>query len=126
MQPVVKSFFDTDTNTISHLVWCEKTKSAAIVDSVLHYEAASGNTSTELADEIIAFAHAEGLETRFHIETHIHADHLSAAPYMRHKLGGKVAIGSAVPEVQRTFKPCLLYTSPSPRDRQKSRMPSSA
>ena len=109
MQPVVKSFFDTDTNTISHLVWCEKTKSAAIVDSVLHYEAASGNTSTELADEIIAFAHAEGLETRFHIETHIHADHLSAAPYMRHKLGGKVAIGSAVPEVQRTFKPIFNF-----------------
>ena len=109
MQPVVKSFFDTDTNTISHLVWCEKTKSAAIVDSVLHYEAASGNTTTELADEIIAFAHAEGLETRFHIETHIHADHLSAAPYMRHKLGGKVAIGSAVPEVQRTFKPIFNF-----------------
>lgn len=109
MKPVVKSFFDTDTNTISHLVWCPETKFGAVIDSVLHYEAASGNTSTQIADEIASEAASEGLQILYHIETHVHADHLSAAPYLRGKLGGKVAIGSDVPEVQRTFKPIFNF-----------------
>lgn len=108
-KPTVKSFFDSDTNTLTHLVWCAQTKSAAIVDSVMHYEAASGNTSTELADEVASFAISEDLKIAYHIETHVHADHLSAAPYLRHKLGGKVVIGSDVPEVQRTFKPIFNF-----------------
>lgn len=109
VKPAVKSFFDTDTNTLTHLVWCPETNIAAIVDSVLHYEAASGNTSTEIADEVADLVRSEGLTVSYHIETHVHADHLSAAPYLRHKLGGKVVIGSDVPEVQRTFKPIFNF-----------------
>ena len=109
MKPIVQSFFDTDTNTISHLVWCADTKCGAVIDSVLHYEAASGHTSTQLADGIAAEVASKGLKIVYHIETHVHADHLSAAPYLKSKLGGEIAIGSDVPEVQRTFKPIFNF-----------------
>lgn len=107
--PSVKSFFDTDTNTLTHLVWCNETKAAAVVDSVLQFEASSGNTYTGLADDVANTAESEGLNVLYHIETHIHADHLSAAPYLRQKLGGQIVIGSDVPEVQRTFKPIFNF-----------------
>lgn len=109
MKAEIQSFFDQDTNTLTHLVWCVQTKHAAIVDSVLHYEAASGNTATDLADEVLAAVTANGLDVKYHIETHVHADHLSAAPYLRHKCGGQIIIGSDVPEVQRTFKPIFNF-----------------
>ncbi|MEQ9326652.1 MAG: MBL fold metallo-hydrolase [Rhodospirillales bacterium] len=104
MHPAVRTFFDEATFTATHVTWDPDTKRAAIIDSVLDYEVKSGRTSTESADKVIAFVEAEGLAVDWILETHVHADHLSAAPYLKGKLGGKVAIGSKIPAVQGVFK----------------------
>ncbi len=103
MKPEVKTFFDEATFTFSHVAYDPSTRKAAIIDSVLNYDAASGRATTQSADEIIAFVRDNGLEVDWILETHVHADHLSAAPYLKQKLGGKTAIGSGVPTVQETF-----------------------
>lgn len=102
-KPIVTAFFDEPTNTISYVVADPETKACAVVDSLLDYDAASGRTSTVSADRLIAFVKAQGLTVEWIIDTHVHADHLTAAPYVREKLGGKTAIGEHVATVQRVF-----------------------
>lgn len=103
MSPIVKAFFDDATNTISYLVRDPNGSSVAIIDSVLDFDYASGRTNTASADEIIAWVKSEGLVIEWILETHVHADHLSAAPYIQEKLGGKIGIGDRITIVQDTF-----------------------
>jgi glyoxylase-like metal-dependent hydrolase (beta-lactamase superfamily II) len=102
-RPEVKAFFDEPTNTFSYVVWDPATKAAAVIDSVLDYDAAAGRIATASADSIIAFVRGEGLICEWVIETHVHADHLSAAPYIQRHLGGKLGIGANITVVQETF-----------------------
>ncbi|MEL6946740.1 MAG: MBL fold metallo-hydrolase [Pseudomonadota bacterium] len=101
--PKVKSFFDADSNTFSHVVCDPETNACAIIDSVMDINYAAGRITHESADEIIAYVKAEGLALEWIIETHVHADHLSAAPYIQEKLGGKIGIGRGIMVVQETF-----------------------
>ncbi|MFT3966054.1 MAG: MBL fold metallo-hydrolase [Sphingobium sp.] len=101
--PEIKSFFDEPTNTASYVVHDLETRMAAIIDSVLDYDAAAGRTSTASADAIIAYVREQGLTVEWLLETHAHADHLSAAPYLQGELGGKLAIGKAILAVQDIF-----------------------
>lgn len=100
---VVQSFFDEPTFTVSHVIHDPATKRGAVIDSVLDFDAASGRTSTDSADAVIAYARREGLTIDWLFETHAHADHLSAAPYIQRKLGGKLAIGREITTVQNVF-----------------------
>lgn len=100
----IHSFFDPPTFTVTHIVSDPVTRRAAIVDSVLDYEASSGRTSFASADKVIAFVQQEGLTVDWLLETHAHADHLSAAPYLKQKLGGEIAIGGHICTVQQVFK----------------------
>ena len=102
-RPHVKSFFDEPTNTASHVVHDPKTMRAAIVDSVLDFDQASGRTRTRAADEIVEYVKAAGLKVEWVLETHAHADHLSAAPYLQEKLGGQLGIGHEILTVQNVF-----------------------
>ena len=102
-KPVVHSFFDEETFTVSYVVIDPETKHAAIVDSVLDYAYNSGRTNTESADEIIAFVKDQGLTIDWLLETHAHADHLSAAPYLKEQLGGTIGIGVNIKTVQGVF-----------------------
>ncbi len=104
MNPVVKTFFDEATFTATHVVWDSETHRAAIIDSVKDYDPKSGRTSTESADAVIAFVRAQNLTIEWILETHVHADHLTAAPYLRNRLGGKIGIGSHIDVVQDVFK----------------------
>ena len=101
--PYVKAFFDEPTFTASYVVHDPATKVAAIIDSVLDFDQASGATSFESADAMIAYVEAEGLKVAWLLETHAHADHLSAAPYLQEKLGGKLVIGAEIVTVQNVF-----------------------
>lgn len=99
----VKAFFDEPTNTASYVIHDPATKRAAVVDSVLDFDAAAGRTSTASADAMIAYVRAEKLTVDWLLETHAHADHLSAAPYIQQELGGKLAIGREIITVQNVF-----------------------
>ena len=101
--PVVKSFVDEPTNTASYVVHDPASRSAAIIDSVLNFDAAAGRISHTSADKIIAYVKAEGLKVAWVLETHAHADHLSAAPYLKAALGGQLAIGRQIIHVQAVF-----------------------
>ena len=101
--PMVKTFFDGPTFTATHVVWDPATKRAAIVDSVLDFDQASGRTHTGSAEAVVAFVKSEGLSVDWILETHAHADHLSAAPFLKGQLGGQVVIGADITTVQRTF-----------------------
>ena len=101
--PVVQSFFDEPTNTATYVVWDAATKKAAIVDSVLDFDAAAGRTKTASADAVIAYVRDQGLTVDWLLETHAHADHLSAAPYLQQALGGQLAIGREIIRVQNVF-----------------------
>lgn len=101
--PAIRSFFDEPTNTASHVVYDPVSKLAAVIDSVLDFDAAAARTSTASADEIIAFIKGEGLTVEWLLETHAHADHLSAAPYIQERLGGRLAIGRDIIRVQNVF-----------------------
>lgn len=103
VKPVVHAFFDEKTNTVSYIVHGPGSRDAAIIDSVLDYDPASGRTSHHSADAIIAHVQREGLKISWILETHAHADHLSAAPYLREKLCGQVAIGNKITTVQTVF-----------------------
>ena len=104
MNPIVKGFFDHDTWTVTYVVYEKPGSACAIIDSVLDYDPKSGRTSTKSADEVIAFVKENQLEVAWILETHAHADHLTAAPYLKDKLGGKVAIGDNIRTVQKVFK----------------------
>lgn len=101
--PIVKSFFNEPTNTVSYVVHDPATRQAAVVDSVLDFDAAAGRTSLASADAIIDYVKAETLAVTWLLETHAHADHLSAAPYLKDKLGGTLAIGREIIHVQNVF-----------------------
>ncbi len=103
LRPTIAGFFDEATNTVSYVVHDAATGEAAIIDSVLDYEAASGRTSNGSADRIVEYIEANELEVVWLIETHAHADHISAAPYLQAKLGGKLAIGREIVRVQEVF-----------------------
>jgi glyoxylase-like metal-dependent hydrolase (beta-lactamase superfamily II) len=101
--PEIKHFFDHDTNTFSYIVIDPTTKLCAVIDSVMQFDYASGSTSFEQADQIIDYVRQEQLQVEWLIETHVHADHLSAAPYLQEHLGGKLGIGEHIVTVQKTF-----------------------
>jgi len=101
--PQVKAFFDEPTFTVSYVVSDTATRKAVVIDSVWNFDHASGRTSFESADAIIAYVEQEGLSIEWILETHAHADHLSAAPYLQQKLGGKLAIGREIVTVQGVF-----------------------
>lgn len=103
MHPTIHSFFDQSTNTITYLVTEPEGRACAIVDSVLDFDYDSGHTDTRSADAVIAFVTAHDLDLQWILETHVHADHLSAAPYIQEKLGGKIGIGEKITVVQDTF-----------------------
>jgi glyoxylase-like metal-dependent hydrolase (beta-lactamase superfamily II) len=100
----VTAFFDEATFTVTYVAADPQTGRAAIIDPVLDYDPASGRTSTASADEVVAFVGNSGLAVDWILETHVHADHLTAAPYLQETLGGKIAIGGNVAAVQDTFK----------------------
>ncbi|BES70444.1 MBL fold metallo-hydrolase [Marinobacter nanhaiticus D15-8W] len=102
-QPHVQSFFDEPTNTFSYVVRDPDSQACAILDSVLDFDYAAGRTDLRSADAIIEYVRANELEVEWILETHVHADHLSAAPYLHEKLGGKTAIGAHIVEVQEIF-----------------------
>jgi len=102
-KPIIKAFFDKATNTISYVIHDANTKTGAIIDSVLDYECAAGRTSFSSADTIIEYVKANDINIAWQMETHAHADHLSAAPYLQEKLGGKLAIGADIKTVQEVF-----------------------
>jgi len=102
-QPDIRAFFDPDTFTVSYVVSDPATKRAAIIDSVMDLDMASGRLSSTSADAIIAFVREAGLTVDWILETHVHADHVSAAPYLKAELGGKTAIGFNVSKVQGVF-----------------------
>ena len=102
--PSVTAFFDEATNTVSYVVRDPEGTSAAIIDSVLDFDYASGHTGTASADRIVAYVNDKGLRVEWLLETHVHADHLTAAPYLQQELGGRIAIGKRISAVQETFK----------------------
>ncbi|SDK42695.1 MBL fold metallo-hydrolase [Billgrantia gudaonensis] len=102
-RPVVTHFFDEPTNTFSYVVRDPDSRTCAILDSVLDFDYAAGRTDVRSADAIIDFIEREGLRVEWILETHVHADHLSAAPYLQDKLGGKTGIGARIVEVQEIF-----------------------
>ena len=103
-RPDVKAFFDEATFTVTYVVSDPATRRAAIIDPVLDYDAASGRTSTTSADALIEYVNENSLGIDWILETHVHADHLSGAPYLKEKLGGQTAIGAQVTAVQEVFK----------------------
>nr|WP_199044869.1 MBL fold metallo-hydrolase [Dyella sp. ASV24] len=102
-RPDVKAFFDEATNTFSYVAWDPATSKAAVIDSVLDYDPVSGRTRHHSADALVDFVRAQGLDVEWVIDTHVHADHLSAAPYVQSLLGGKLGIGEHIRDVQETF-----------------------
>ncbi|WP_085903820.1 MBL fold metallo-hydrolase [Kiloniella majae] len=107
----IEAFFHDASNTISYLVWDTKTKKCAVIDSALDFDASSGRTSTESAQKIIDLLSEQDLTCQWILETHVHADHLSAAPFIKKSVGGKTAVGNHIPEIQKTFK--TIYNAES-------------
>jgi glyoxylase-like metal-dependent hydrolase (beta-lactamase superfamily II) len=103
MSTKVHAFFDDTTNTVSYLVQELHGSACAIIDCVLDFDHASGRTDTKSADKIADFIRSEGLNLEWILESHVHADHLSAAPYLQEQLGGKIGIGANITLVQDTF-----------------------
>ncbi|MDB5579696.1 MAG: fold metallo-hydrolase [Bradyrhizobium sp.] len=101
--PAIRAFFDEATFTVSYVVHDPKTRCAAIIDSVRDYDHATGRTACSSADAILDFVRENALTVEWLLETHAHADHLSAAPYLQEKLGGKIGIGAQIAAVQETF-----------------------
>lgn len=101
--PDVTAFFDSTTNTVSYAVADPRTRECAIIDPVLDFDPKAGRTATRSAGKIVEFVRRHGLKTRWILETHVHADHMSAAQHLKQTLGGAVCIGAHVQDVQRTF-----------------------
>lgn len=103
MSPHVEAFFDPTTFTYSYVVSDPSTGHCALIDPVLDYDAASGHTRYDSAEPLLAYVKAQGLQVQWLLETHVHADHLSAAPWLKAQLGGQLGIGAQVVQVQKTF-----------------------
>ena len=103
MYPEVHGFFDEATNTITYLLRDPTGRSCAVIDSVLDFDYASGRTDTRSADMVVGFIRENDLDLHWVLETHVHADHLSAAPYLQDRLGGQIGIGERITQVQETF-----------------------
>jgi glyoxylase-like metal-dependent hydrolase (beta-lactamase superfamily II) len=116
MKPEVRGFFDPATATWTYVVWAENQKKCAIIDSVLDYDAASGRTSTASADKVIYFIRNKGLEVEWILETHIHADHLTASRYLKEKLGGKTAMSRHILDILKTWQPVFHNENDTPQD----------
>lgn len=114
MRPIVQTFFDTATSTATHLVSDPSSRAAVIIDPVLDYEPNWATVSTGSADRVLDAIAKQGLDLAFVLETHAHADHLSAADYIRRKTGARVAIGAAITRVQQTFFPLFEITDQKP------------
>ena len=104
MTPNVETFFDEATFTATHVAWDAGTGHTAIIDSVKDFDPKSGRTSTKSADAVIDFVRSQDLTVEWILETHVHADHLTAAPYLKDSVGGTTAVGSRIEDVQRVFK----------------------
>jgi glyoxylase-like metal-dependent hydrolase (beta-lactamase superfamily II) len=115
-QPHVQHFFDPATHSFSYVVWDPASQRAAVIDPVLDYDAAAGRTRHDGAEALVAFVRAQGLHVDWIIETHVHADHLSAAPYAQSQLGGRIGIGEHVRDVQATFGDLLHAGADFARD----------
>jgi glyoxylase-like metal-dependent hydrolase (beta-lactamase superfamily II) len=102
--PLIKEFFDKDTGTFSYVVYEKKGSPAIVIDSVLNYDPKSGRTRTSSADQVVFFTLENELKIEWILETHAHADHLTASAYLKEKVGGKVAIGNKISFIQKTFK----------------------
>lgn len=105
LNPQIEAFFDEPTNTVSYLVWDAATRRAAVIDPVLDYDHRSGEADNKSADDILARAKALGLTIEWALETHVHADHLSGAPYIKAQTGARIGIGEHVRDVQKIFRP---------------------
>lgn len=103
--PAVRAFFDEATNTVTYLVWDPATRRAAIVDPVLDWDNRSGEAGTASADRVLEALRAEGLGLDWILETHVHADHLTASPYVKAAAGGRIGIGEHIRAVQQIFRP---------------------
>lgn len=103
MNTIVKSFFDKATSTFSHVVYSHEQTLCAVIDPVLGFDIKTGRTNTVAADKIIDFISSNNLEVQWILETHIHADHLTGASYLKNKIGGEIAAGQAISKVQSTF-----------------------
>ena len=100
----IKAFFDPETWTFTYVVYAGKESPCVVIDSVLNYDSKSGRTSTRSADEVIGFIQNEQLQLNWILETHAHADHITAAPHIQEKLGGKIVIGDHITNVQNVFR----------------------
>src|SRR5215218_6537429 len=103
--PEIRGFFDDQTNTITYLLWDRASREAAVIDPVLDYDPADGTVDTRSAQPVLDAAEAHGLNVAYVLETHAHADHLSAAPLFKAKTGAKIGIGTRIREVQKVFRP---------------------
>ena len=103
-KPDIKAFFDPETWTFTYVVYAGSGSACVVIDSVLDYDPKSGRTTTKSADKVVDFISAEQLKLTWILETHAHADHLTAAPYLQSKLGGKIVIGNHITNVQNVFK----------------------
>jgi glyoxylase-like metal-dependent hydrolase (beta-lactamase superfamily II) len=112
----IKHFFDSDTGTLSYVVVDLDTRNAAVIDPVLNYDPVSGRTATKGADQIIEYMKSEDLKLEWLLETHIHADHLSAAHYIQGKCGGKIAIGSSIVDVLHYWTEVFNISQDTPLD----------
>jgi glyoxylase-like metal-dependent hydrolase (beta-lactamase superfamily II) len=101
--PMIRSFFDEPTFTATHVIHDPLTKAAAVIDSVMGFDQAAGRTSSASADPIVDYVKSEGLKVEWLLETHAHADHLSAAPWLKERLGGRIAIGEGIRTIQQAF-----------------------
>ena len=100
----IQTYFDHDTGIATHLVSCAATRAAAVIDSVLDYDPKSGRTATTSAQRVLEGLQAHDLQLQWLLETHAHADHLSAAPWLQARAGGRIGIGSRIREAQAVFK----------------------
>ncbi|RDI07466.1 glyoxylase-like metal-dependent hydrolase (beta-lactamase superfamily II) [Pseudomonas fluorescens] len=116
VKPYVEGFFDPETHTVSYLVLDEVTRQCALIDSVLDYDPKSGRTTTTSADKLMARVIELGAKVEWILETHVHADHLTAAPYLKEKLGGTIGIGSQITVVQEVFGTLFNTGGQMPRD----------
>lgn len=105
----IKSFFDKETFSYSYVVSDPDSNAGVIIDSVLNYDAASGKTSTASADAVCEYASGNNIDVKYILETHVHADHLTASPYLQEKLGAKTAVGEGIKQVQETFAPVFNF-----------------
>jgi len=122
MQPDVHAWFHKGTNTVSYLVWDPATGHAAVIDPVLDYDQAGARTSTASAEAVLAEVAARGLELKWILETHAHADHLSAADWLRERTGAPVGAGRGILEVQATFAALLQVEDLKPGGRDFDRL----